>query len=323
MNRISLLNVFAPLVFAAIATGLFLSRPADLTSTVAELEFRLREAKDEISRLKAEAAKAQTKASSLAHSSSDTKPKPGTAGSTDKPNKDGPGMPESLAKLMQDPKMREMVKAQQTMQIDLNYGKLFARLSLEDQEVAHFKKLLGERLAAKTDAGMKMMDSSLKPEQRKALAQELDQSDKASDAAIKEFLNDDGDFQTFKHWEDTEPERMQLMMGKSAFEGAGVPLSEDQESQLVDLMYTARKRPSDIPDWNDPKQINPADFAKADFKERILAKSKADTDEVTRGAAAFLSPDQMKALERFADQMKSMQDMGLKMSETMFGGGKK
>ena len=105
-----------------------------------------------------------------------------------------------MAKMFQDPKMRDMVKAQQGMQIEMQYAKLIGKLSLDETEASHFKKLLSDRLSAKTDMGFKMMDPSMTAEQRKKVSAEYDAQTKANDAAIKQFLNDDNDFNTFKHW---------------------------------------------------------------------------------------------------------------------------
>ena len=95
-----------------------------------------------------------------------------------------------MSRMMKDPKMREAMKGAAVMQIEMQYAKLIGKLSLNETETTHFKKLLGDRVSAKTDMGFEMMDSSLSKEERKAVTDKYEASKKASDAAIKEFLND-------------------------------------------------------------------------------------------------------------------------------------
>lgn len=99
MNKSINISLFAALVFAAVAAGLFASRPVDHAPRVAELESKLQQATQEITRLKSELAKPKTIAS--------TRPEPSvtSAGSPAKPN--GPGEPSALAKMVSDPRMRE------------------------------------------------------------------------------------------------------------------------------------------------------------------------------------------------------------------------
>lgn len=311
----------AALTFAGLAAGLFFSRPPDYSQRVAELELRLKEADAEIAKLKADALKSKPPAPSSARTgSASTQSSQGLNSSSP----DGaPDSSQSFTKLMKDPKMRDMVKAQQGMQIEMQYSRLFSRLQLDDTETTHFKKLLNERMSAKTDMGFKLMDGALSKDQRKAVSDEYDEQKKQSDSAIRTFLNDENDYKTFQHWEDTEPERMQMMMGRMTFENAGVPLSAEQEEQLIDLMSQVRKSPSALPDMSDPKNISPDMLNNEQLVNKLLEKTVADGEAVRKGAAAFLSPEQLAALAKYQEQMKAMAEMGLKMSRTMMGTNKK
>ena len=314
----------AALTFAGISAGLFFSRPPDHSNRVAELELKLKEADAEIARLKAEAAKpkphpgATALSAARAASSADGRDEAAKdAGSAAKDSKS------SITQMMKSPAMREMVKAQQGMQIEMQYARLFTNLGLDDTEKSHFKKLITDRASAKMDMGFKLMESTLTKDQRKAITDDFDLQKKASDEAIRTFLNDENDYKTFQHWEDTEPERMQMMMGRGAFEGAGVPLSTDQEEQLVSLMAEVRKKPSALPDLTDPKNITPEAIGSEDMIKKITAKAASDAEAIRKGAAAFLSPEQLAALAKYQDQMKAMTEMGLKMSRSMLGNDKK
>ncbi len=214
--------------------------------------------------------------------------------------------------------MREAMKGAAVMQIEMQYAKLIGMFSLNEEDEKHFKKLLGERLSARTDLGFEMMDPSLTKEQRKDITDAYEASKKASDAAIKEFLNDDADSATFMHWEDTEPERMQMTIGKTAFDSAGVPLAPEQEEQLINLMAEVRKRPSDLPDLNDPQQIDPS-MMTDEFTQRLAVAFDEQQRSVLEGAAGFLAPPQLEALKKMQEQMRTLNEAGLKMSKSMMG----
>ena len=315
MKRLATISLFAALLFGAIAVSLFVTRPPDHSPPRAELEQRLQRATSEIATLKSELAIAKsTPEANPAPAPSDRSP----AASEPQKQSGVPTDPAAMSQMMKDPKMREAMKGAAVMQIEMQYAKLIGRLSLNETETNHFKKLLGDRFSAKTDMGFEMMDAKLTKEQRKAATDKFEASKNASDAAIKEFLNDDADFAAFKHWEDTEPERMQIMLGKTAFDAAGAPLSAEQEEQLISLMADVRKRPSDLPDLNDPQQIDPS-MMTDDFTKRLSTAFDEQQRSVLEGAAGFLAQPQLEALKKMQEQMRTLNEAGLKMSKSMMG----
>lgn len=316
MKRRTIISVISALLFAAIAAGLFVSRPPDHSQRAAELELRLQRATSETAALKKELA------TSKSNPGANPTPSPtdSSLAASGVPPKEsgGPTDPAAMSQMMKDPKMREAMKGAAVMQIEMQYANLIGRLSLDETETKHFKKLLGDRFSAKTDMSFEMMDPSLTKKRRKAVTDQYEASRKASDAAIREFLNDDADFATFKHWEDTEPERMQMMLGKAAFDSAGVPLSAEQEEQLISLMAETRKRPSELPDLNDPQQIDPGMMTE-DFTQRLAAAFDEQQRSVLEGAAGFLAQPQLEALKKMQEQMRTLNEAGLKMSKSMMG----
>jgi hypothetical protein len=315
MKRLAIISLFAALLFAAITIGLLITRPQDHSSQLAQLEQKLQRASSEIATLKSKLAMSKTNlGADRAPAPSDGSP----AASEPLKQSGGPTDPAAMSQMMKDPKMREAMKGAAVMQIEIQYAELIGKLSLNETETSHFKKLLGDRFSAKTDMGFEMMDASLSQDQRKAVTDQYEASKKASDTAIKEFLNDEADFATFMHWEDTEPERMQMMLGKTAFDAASVPLSAEQEEQLISLMAEVRKRPSDLPDLNDPQQIDPG-MMTDDFTKGIAAAFDQQQRSVLEGAAGFLAQPQLEALKKMQAQMRTLNEAGLKMSKSMMG----
>lgn len=227
----------------------------------------------------------------------------------------------ALAEMMKNPAMKEMVKQQQIAQLEMQYAGLMSKFQLNDEEKANFKQLLAERLQLEGEVGLQMMDDSLTPEQRRALMQQITDSKNASNEKIKTFLNNDEDYGTFQHWEESKPERMQLNMGQSLFAAAGEPLSQAQEQQLVETMYTIRTMPKNTPDLNRPENINPANLSSSEI-DRQLVNYDADAKRVYQEAARYLSPKQLESLKTMQQQWRAMQEAGLRMSSAMMGGKK-
>lgn len=220
-----------------------------------------------------------------------------------------------FAEMMKAPGMKEMVRQQQIAQLDMQYGKLFSQFHLSDEEKADFKQLLADKLQAEAELGLKMMED-MGAEVRKDLAQQYEDGKKASDARIREFLNNDADYTAFKNWEDTKAERMQLDLGRSLFTNAGEPLTQQQEDQLITLMHQVNKEPSTVPDLSNPRNFDPQHLTQADIDQQLAhfdEKSKA----VASRAGQFLSAKQMESLTTMQQQWRTMAETGLKMTSMM------
>lgn len=230
------------------------------------------------------------------------------------PTSSKPGSP--LLEMMKNPAMKDMMKQQQVMALDSQYGKLFAKFNFSDAEKAEFKQLLGDRLTAEAELGLKMMED-LTPEQRKALTKEYEDAHKTSDARIHDFLNSENDYNLFKNWEDTKGERMQLDLGRSLFDTAGEPLSAQQEDLLIQVMHQVRMQPSPVPDLSKPQNFDPSHLSQADIDQQ-LAHYDSSSQSIANQAAQFLSPKQLETLRTMQQQWRGFAESSLKMTSMMF-----
>ena len=343
MRNLVLFLCFALLAAGIAIGGWMLSRPNPANPEIAKLEAELKEARQKITRLTdtleqeyaekrkrelAAAAASKTKTTTVTPAS-----KPDTKDSAAK-SKEPAGTTAAVApskragvkalrEMMETPGMKEMIKKQNLVQLEMIYGGLFKKFGLNEEEKENFKMLLGERTGAQTDLGMKVMDESLTPEQRKQLTEDYEKAKKASDERIRTFLGDEGDFKTFQHWEDTQPERMQLEMmgGRSHFQTAGEPLTAEQEEKLIDLMTSVRNAPSKLPDISKPENFWAGEMSD-EFIQKQIEKIDADAKTVAQNAAGFLSAIQLQALGKMQEQTRTMTEAGLKMSGAMFKSGK-
>jgi len=169
------------------------------------------------------------------------------------------------------------------------------------------------------EMSLQMMGGGGSPQDSAAAVEELKRSKDASDQKIRSFLSNEADYQTFQKWEQTKGERVLLIMGASAFAGAGEPLTVAQEDQLVSAMLAARTQASSVPDMTKTENLTPGNLT-PQMTEKVLANYDAQAAQVAAGAASYLSPVQMEALKALQKQQRALQEMGLKMGASMVGG---
>ncbi|MDB6139023.1 MAG: hypothetical protein JWO94_2095 [Verrucomicrobiaceae bacterium] len=323
MKNSILIPVVTLFIAVAATAGFFLARSDDpQASVVRQLQAELVKTRDEMGRLKMErdhlVASARKTEPGVTAGEPATQPLLATAQAVPEPAASS-GDPR---KLTGAPAVREMLHKQQELQVDMTYGRLFQKFALTDEQQTAFKRLLSASLAAQTDIKMKMMDPNITEAGRKAVAAQLDMEKQQSDAAIHQFLNNEDDFNTYKGWEDTKQERLQLQLGGANFDMAGVPLTDDQREQLVAAMASARKSPGTVPDPNDPRNVS-LDSLNSDGISRALAMQDANDGKVLNNAAGFLSPPQVEALKKMQQQMRVLIEAGMRTTGQTFGAGRK
>lgn len=333
----SLILLCLVILAGGIATGgWILSRPNPATPEIARLEKELKDANAQIERLKEALDKMKTTvAKSALPAASAGQPAAGAPGKEGlAPAGEGEknflskmfgskGGGSALKDMMKMPGMKEMMKQQSLAQMEMQYGGLFKLFKLNPEERENLKQLLAARGSAEMDMGLKFMDEKLTPEQRKQITADYETAKKANDEAIHTFLGDEGDYKTFKHWEETKPERVQMEMmgGRGQFESVGEPLTPEQEQKLIDVMAAVRKAPSKVPDLSKPENLSPENMTDEALR-RLMEKTAHDAQTVSQNAAGFLSARQLEALGKMQEQQRTMTEAGLKMSRAMFNGGK-
>jgi hypothetical protein len=216
--------------------------------------------------------------------------------------------------------MRAMAKQQQVAMQDMQYADLYKALQMKDDEQTYFKQLLADRASTLTDLGFRLMDSSLSADDRKAITDEINQQKDLSNQHIRDFLNNDADFNTFQHFEDTKGERMMLSMSKGAF--SAEPLSPQQEQQLIDTMHTVATAPGNATNMGGgPEKFDPNSFTQANIDQQLQTMDR-NAQTVRQAAVQFLSPRQIDFLKQSQDSMRAMAATSLNMMKSMSSGGK-
>lgn len=304
-----------------LALAWVLGTPAPSDPRVAKLESELKEARDMISQLRRDLANKPV-ASLPSTTSPDTSSLSASRLQLGAPA--APAAPQTtsgaLREMLKNPAMRDLLGQQQAVQIETSYARLIEQLQLNDEEKAHFKKLLTERAKLEADLGLKLLDSNMTPQQRQQLLAEAEKNKVAYDETIRKFMNNDADWNSFQSYEATRPERMQFeTMGRSMFSATGDPLNAQQEDQLIQLLAQTRQNPTPEQAALMKNMTNPAQMSEANL-QTYLEYQRATNARALQQAAGFLSQPQLKALQNYQEQQMNLIKNGYQMGSMLMGG---
>jgi hypothetical protein len=231
----------------------------------------------------------------------------------------------SMAAMFKDPKMREMIKAQQKAfmgpVVQKQYAELLKQLNMTPEQSATFKDLVQKKMLAGADVGLSMMDDSLDASQRADLAKQVKSKSDDVDNEIKDFLGD-SNYQSYKSYEKMVPDRMSVGQFNDQFAGTSDALSADQQNQLVQALSDARnnfKWTSGLNQENPGANGDMASLLKSDNIDRFVAERTQFDENFLTKAQQFLNPSQLNAYRQFQETQRNMQVAGLKMASQMFG----
>ena len=230
----------------------------------------------------------------------------------------GKGMGDMLGKMMKDPGMREMLRAQQKAMINMMYGGLFKDLKLSPEETDKLKELLTESQMKNVEAAQGMFGG--KEGATEETTKQITDAKKQTDDEIKALLGDER-FSQYQEYQKTVGERMQLDQLKNQMAGANVPLDDTQAAQLMHIMKD-EKAASPAPISDDQSKMPKKDSFTAENLEKQLAWMDDYNRRVLDRASQVLTPEQFKQYQSFQEQQASMQKLGLQMAKSMFGGDK-
>lgn len=308
-------NIVIPILGAVsiISTGAvawLLSAPPSADPRAAKMESDLQEARQTISKLKAELARKPAA------------PPPSTQLGSVAPvaePENAPPAKGNLRQMFNDPAMRAVIDQQQAAQIEVGYARLFDQLQLNPEEKENFKNLLTARQKILTDLSLQLLDPSLTPAKRQELLDEAKHQQSVYNASIQEFLNDPNDFQSFQQWDGTLPERNQFdTIGRSLFSSSGEPLSQTQEQQLIMLMAEVRAN-SPVGGLNDQTGTDPNKLTDEVIAQQ-MEQLDANNRNIAERAETFLTAGQRQALSTYLAQIKAMSRSSLDVSKMIIQG---
>jgi Spy/CpxP family protein refolding chaperone len=229
----------------------------------------------------------------------------------------------TMAEMFKDPQMREMMKAQQKAAIgpilDRQYADLFKQLNLTPDQAAQAKDLIEKKMLVGADVGMSMLDSSLDASQRADLTKQIKTETDDYDQQMKQLVGDNN-YDSFKSYEKTIPDRMAVDQFNSQNSGTARALTPAQQQQLIQALSDSRNNFTWTSGLNQQDAGMNGDLASL-LTEDNIAKFTAEREQfdqqfLTR-AQQFLTPEQVTAYGQFQHQQLQMQLMGFKMAGQM------
>jgi hypothetical protein len=312
-------NLLIPVLGAVsiISTGAvawLLATPTSVDPRAVKLEAELQEARQTITKLRAELARKPAPQPTSTQLGSVSTEAPTTA--TEAPA-DSQG---NIQDMLRTPAMRELIDKQQAAQIEVGYAQLFEHLGLNKEERQNFTQLLTARQKILTDLSLQLMNPNLPPDKRQELIAEAKHQQSVYNASIQKFLNEPRDYQTFQQWEAVQPERTQYdTMGRSLFGASAEPLSPGQEQQLLTLMAQVRTSPSSIGGLNDQTGTDPNLLT-----DEVIAQQMRQIEDnhriIAERAQEFLTPGQRQTLNTYLGQIEAMSRSSLGVSKMIIRG---
>ena len=222
-------------------------------------------------------------------------------------------MVKGLADMFKGEEGKKMLKMQSEMGARMMYGDFTKKLDPTTADA--FMALLAERQGMMATLGMELMNSDDPKAAQAKLTAQKDEFDKKLKSLVgEEKMNE------LTAYERTVGDRMMFGQVESQFSAAGAPLSPEQREGVIALMSQERlKTPASALEAGNTNpteamKVLQDDNAVADF----LKKEEDLHNRVLNQANTVLSPDQVEVFRKSLNQMRDMQQFGLKMGKQMF-----
>lgn len=229
------------------------------------------------------------------------------------------GFMQAMAKMFNDPEMRKAMRVQQAMGVRMMYGDLSKELGLAPDETEQIIELLTDRQMAMARKGMEFMNGGKQDEaKQQEVGQEMDESREGYDQQIESVLGKER-FAKLQSYERTMGERMAINQIDQQFTARGMALKDTQRQQLLQTMIDERLKAPPTP-WDPGKKDMTAQMRAINSEEtvnRMFEQQKQVNARVLDRARAFLSLDQVNALQQSQQEFLQMQQVGMKMSREM------
>lgn len=214
---------------------------------------------------------------------------------------------------------KRMQEAQNKRKARRLFGPLVEDLALGEEDRDYFLEIAGASAGAEEALWGELMTAG--DGDREQILEEWEAEKSERSAAMKEFLNDDSDWERYQNYESRLEEYEQVQGLRRAMEGAGVPLTSEQEAQLVEVMYDARQQTGMNERWQGRGVLNQLD--EPGIAERLEADWQSNQEAMSSGVSSVLSPEQVEAFNSSQSRMIRQVTQGLRMMEAFTGGGRR
>jgi len=175
------------------------------------------------------------------------------------------------------------------------------------------KKLLGSEM------GLAMLSAGGNEAKQAEIVQQNRAATEASDAGIRQFLGEER-FSQLQKYDQTEPDRAAVEKFDEQLRGSQMPLTADQEQQLVQVTAEERTKFKFTIDFVDNSKFTQnlaAMFAEEKVNQFMQEMSRLDQQYLAR-AQGILSADQLNSYQQFLEAQRQVRKGSLLISAKIF-----
>lgn len=219
-----------------------------------------------------------------------------------------------LAKMMEDPETKKMIREQQRTMIEQLYSPLIKQLGLQPDEAEQFKNLLADNMIKAAEKATSMFGSDSATNRTEMVAK-LTEEQKSFDELVRGVLGESR-YAQYKDYQQTVGERTQLNQFRQTM-GSENALSDQQTDQLLAFMreekqaVTAGGGMASF-DGQDPASMQ-AMFS-GEGIDKVLQNQEAIGKRVYERARTVLSENQLTAFGKFQTSQLQMMRVGMSMA---------
>jgi hypothetical protein len=196
---------------------------------------------------------------------------------------------ENTNKPNEDSKPPEALKDRQKLVVNTLYKDLFYELILNEEELDEFKDLIIDSLTSDMNISNSHFDNK--------------------EAKIKEFLGEQ-DYESYKQYNKTLIHRVNIILYKRQLALSNMTLSEEQETQLLEIMIEESKDAL-ISDFDNDSKI--IEHRTPEPTDNLLEQIAESNKNILESSRLFLDTEQVDVLEKFLNTIRNNKQIDLAM----------
>lgn len=222
-----------------------------------------------------------------------------------------------LAKVMEDPEARKLIREQQRATLDQLYNPLVKQMALLPEEASQFKDLLADNMLKGAEKATSLLGGDAATNRTEAI-NTLAEEQKSFEERVRGFLGESR-YAQYQDYQQTVGERAQLNQFRLQTGSADNALNEPQTEQLLAIMKEEKQAVAAASGQPFPGEAKDAANLQAMFfgagADKILQSQEAVNQRVYARAKGVLSPGQMDSFGKFQTNQLQMMRVGMSMAQ--------
>ena len=234
------------------------------------------------------------------------------------PKQQKPNAMQGMAEMLSDPAMEGVMRQQLGGQVKATFGDLLENMDLELADQEAVETLLVDKQFQLATLSFKIMNQSLPKEERDQASRQIKEVQEAFDTDIRETYGDEL-ADKLKLYEESTPERQELMTYRSALATTNTEIPFETEEALMGIMYEERKAFDFTHDFND--QSNPDSWTNIteDKIQVMISEYEQLHGRIHNRASDILTHAQLEAFAENQASFRKLLHSSMKMSLQMMG----